>query len=193
MLCPIVFRGFKMFEAVLCCFRSAAEAIFYCLGSAITAAFNSLLTERILKNDKARYHVQKVRLDASGLVAAIAFVPIIGLISERPQDVPWDQRPVDASCPRSSVCWKEDGCGDPLCGCECGGGVFAGWVPEAVAVIVLAIVINTAYGWLVGKLVQALIELMSHGADRIEWKPMLEVDRESFAWREPRASNTSST
>ena len=101
--------------------------------------------------------MQKVRLDASGLAAAIAFVPIIGLISNRAQDVPWEQRPVDDACPRSSVCWdqQQGGCGNPLCDCECGGGVFAGWIPEAVAVIILAIVINTAYGWLVGKLVQA--------------------------------------
>ena len=135
--------------------NSLRVAILLVIGSAVASAFNSLLTERILKGDKARYHVQKVRLDASCIVSALAFIPIIALISNRSQDDPWAVRPIDGSCPKSSVCWQTDGCSNPACECECGTGLFAGWIPSTLGVIILALVINTGYGWLVGKLVQA--------------------------------------
>jgi len=135
--------------------NSLRVAILLVLGSAVASAFNSLLTERILKGDKARYHVQKVRLDASCIVSALAFIPIIAVISQRAQDNPWAVRPIDGSCPKSSVCWQADGCSNPACECECGDGLFAGWIPSTLGVIILALVINTGYGWLVGKLVQA--------------------------------------
>ncbi|CAJ1371423.1 unnamed protein product [Effrenium voratum] len=130
-------------------------AMLLVLGSAVTSAFNSLLTERILKGEKARYHVQKVRLDASCIASALAFIPLIAVISNRAQDNPWEVRPVDGACPKSSVCWQDDGCLNPACECECGSGLFAGWIPSAMGVIILALVINTGYGWIVGKLVQA--------------------------------------
>lgn len=135
--------------------NSLRVAILLVLGSAVASAFNSLLTERILKGDKARYHVQKVRLDASCIVSALAFIPIIAVISQRAQYNPWAVRPIDGSCPKSSVCWQADGCSNPACECECGDGLFAGWIPSTLGVIILALVINTGYGWLVGKLVQA--------------------------------------
>ncbi|CAL1168264.1 unnamed protein product [Cladocopium goreaui] len=74
--------------------NSLRVAILLVLGSAVASAFNSLLTERILKGDKARYHVQKVRLDASCIVSALAFIPIIAVISQRAQDNPWAVRPI---------------------------------------------------------------------------------------------------
>ncbi|CAK8985138.1 Uncharacterized protein SCF082_LOCUS16 [Durusdinium trenchii] len=135
---------------------SMRVAMLLVVGSAVASAFNSLLTERILKGDKARYHVQKVRLDTSCIVSALAFIPIIALISNRAQDNPWAVRPIDgAACPKESVCWATDGCSNPACECECGSGIFAGWIPSVLGVIILALVINTGYGWLVGKLVQA--------------------------------------
>lgn len=96
-----------------------------------------------------------MRLDASCIVSALAFIPIIAVISQRAQDNPWAVRPIDGSCPKSSVCWQADGCSNPACECECGDGLFAGWIPSTLGVIILALVINTGYGWLVGKLVQA--------------------------------------
>lgn len=135
---------------------SMRVAMLLVVGSAVASAFNSLLTERILKGDKARYHVQKVRLDTSCIVSALAFIPIIALISNRAQANPWAVRPIDgAACPKESVCWATDGCSNPACECECGSGIFAGWIPSVLGVIILALVINTGYGWLVGKLVQA--------------------------------------
>jgi len=135
--------------------NSLRVAMLLVLGSSVAAAFNSLLTERILKGDEARYHVQKVRLDAACIVSAIGFIPIVGLISTRAQDIPWAVRPEDAACPADSVCWQDNGCANPACACACASGIFAGWIPSANGVIVLALAINTGYGWLVGKLVQA--------------------------------------
>eukprot|EP00913_Durusdinium_trenchii_P025140 g23599.t1 len=119
---------------------SMRVAMLLVVGSAVASAFNSLLTERILKGDKARYHVQKVRLDTSCIVSALAFIPIIALISNRAQDNPWAVRPIDgAACPKESVCWATDGCSNPACECE---------IPSVLGVIILALVINTGYGWL---------------------------------------------
>jgi len=135
--------------------NSLRVAMLLVLGSSVAAAFNSLLTERILKGDEARYHVQKVRLDAACIISTMGLIPLIAVISSRAQDNPWALRPVDASCPLDSVCWQENGCENPACDCVCASGIFAGWIPSALGVIVLALTINTGYGWLVGKLVQA--------------------------------------
>ncbi|CAE7433121.1 unnamed protein product [Symbiodinium pilosum] len=135
--------------------NSLRVAMLLVLGSSVAAAFNSLLTERILKGDQARYHVQKVRLDAACIISTMGLIPLIAVISTRAQDIPWALRPVDASCPAESVCFQENGCENPACDCACASGIFAGWIPSAIGVIVLALAINTGYGWLVGKLVQA--------------------------------------
>ncbi|CAE7233368.1 Srp14 [Symbiodinium microadriaticum] len=135
--------------------NSLRVAMLLVLGSSVAAAFNSLLTERILKGDEARYHVQKVRLDAACIISTMGLIPLIAVISSRAQDNPWALRPVDAACPQDSVCRQDNGCENPACDCVCASGIFAGWIPSAIGVIVLALTINTGYGWLVGKLVQA--------------------------------------
>eukprot|EP00931_Biecheleriopsis_adriatica_P024530 TRINITY_DN15258_c0_g1_i1.p1 TRINITY_DN15258_c0_g1~~TRINITY_DN15258_c0_g1_i1.p1 ORF type:complete len:922 (-),score=144.38 TRINITY_DN15258_c0_g1_i1:70-2439(-) len=123
-------------------------------GSAVAAAFNSLLTERILKGDKAAFHVQKVSLDTSCILSTLVLIPLAGVISQRAQDIPWAARPVEHSCPADSVCWQTGGCALAGCDCACGTGLFAGWMTSTASVLVLALVINTVYGWLVGMLVQ---------------------------------------
>mmetsp|Transcript_102420 Transcript_102420/g.330380 ORF Transcript_102420/g.330380 Transcript_102420/m.330380 type:complete len:959 (-) Transcript_102420:96-2972(-) len=125
------------------------------LGSAATAAFNSLLTERILKGEDVAFHVQKVRLDAASTLSTLALIPTMGLIIARAQDVPWVVRPVSGTCPQSSVCWDpgSGACASASCTCECAKGLFAGWMASSQAVILLALAMNTVHGWLVGKLV----------------------------------------
>ncbi|CAE8637431.1 unnamed protein product, partial [Polarella glacialis] len=55
------------------------------LGAATAAAFNSLITERILKGETVPFHMQKVRLDAASIIATVGLIPSVGWLSERPQ------------------------------------------------------------------------------------------------------------
>jgi len=125
------------------------------MASATTAAFNSLLTERILKDEPAPFHLQKIRLDMASTVSCLVLIPIVGAITMRVQDIPWVNRPVSTSC-SNPVCWDLDqgSCGNPACDCDCAEGLFAGWTRESMPVILLALAIGIAYNWLVGKLVQ---------------------------------------
>jgi len=101
--------------------------------------------------------MQKVRLDAGSILSSLALLPALGFIATRSQDIPWVSRPYDAhSCPWDSVCWDlgEGGCGNAACECECTSGIFAGWTPQNIGMLSLAVFINTAQGWLVGKVTQ---------------------------------------
>jgi len=130
------------------------------LASAATSAVGSLVTERILKEEKAPFHLQKVRLDAGSILSSLVLLPTIGKIATRPQDVPWAMRPRSyEECPWESVCWDKPGsnhsCSHPDCHCECQAGVFAGWdLGWDSWVLVLAVLVNTTQGWLVGKVTQ---------------------------------------
>lgn len=122
--------------------------------SAATAAFNSLLTEKLLKSE-VPFHLQKMRLDTASAISALGLIPIVGYITERAQDIPWVLRPVDSACTQP-ICWDvEAGAGyNPSCTCDCASGVFAGWTMQAMTPILIALFIGIAYNWLVGKLVQ---------------------------------------
>lgn len=147
--------------------KSGLAAMMLVLGAATTAAFNSLITEKILKGEQVSFHLQKVRLDVSSIISTIVLIPLVGLITSRPQEIPWVTRPESYSCPAASVCWKlsEHTCAHPACTCHCDSGVFAGWTSQSIKVILLALVINTVYGWLVGKLVQSFSTLHRAIAD----------------------------
>lgn len=122
--------------------------------SAATSAFASLVTEKILKGEGVPFHMQKVRLDVGSIMSSMVLLPAIGFIATRAQDIPWEKRPWNQeSCPAESVCWdlKAGGCGNTDCHCECTSGVFAGWDN---LVLLVAVFINTAQGWLVGKVTQ---------------------------------------
>lgn len=126
------------------------------LGAASVSAVASLVTERILKNESAPFHMQKVRLDVGSILSSAVLLPVIGLIATRPQDVPWVSRPTDyATCPANSPCWdlSSGACGGSSCAgsCPCTNGLFAGWTTPWLALTVL---INTLQGWLVGKVTQ---------------------------------------
>jgi drug/metabolite transporter (DMT)-like permease len=136
----------------------SAPAMLLVLCSAGTSALASLVTEKILKVDNVPFHLKKVRLDAGSVVSSAILIPIVGMIATRPQDIPWVARPADyQQCPASSVCWQLRGdggsqtCANDGCECDCTEGVFAGWDRW---VLLLALVVNTAQGWLVGKVTQ---------------------------------------
>jgi len=125
------------------------------MASATTAAFNSLLTEKLLKDEQVEFHLQKIRLDIASSISALGLIPVIGAITTRVQDIPWVTRPVSDDC-TNEICWDLDaGAGEnPACDCEVSQGLFAGWTAEALPLIFLALSIGIAYNWLVGKLVQ---------------------------------------
>ncbi|CAK0795153.1 unnamed protein product [Prorocentrum cordatum] len=136
----------------------SVPAMVLVLCSAGTSALASLVTEKILKVDNAPFHLKKVRLDAGSALSSALLIPIIGMMASRPQDIPWVQRPLDYQrCPASSTCWQlhgEDGlgtCANAGCQCDCTEGVFAGWDSS---LLLLALAVNTAQGWLVGRVTQ---------------------------------------
>merc|ERR1711972_3322 len=133
---------------------SPVIAMVLVLASATTSAIASLVTEKILKDNETPFHVKKVWLDAGSIVSSLVLLPVIGHVATRSQDIPWAMRPYDKdSCPLVSVCWNlsADGCSNPNCFCECTSGVFAGWNDYA---LLLAVIINTTQGWLVGRVTQ---------------------------------------
>eukprot|EP00933_Yihiella_yeosuensis_P037856 TRINITY_DN31857_c0_g1_i2.p1 TRINITY_DN31857_c0_g1~~TRINITY_DN31857_c0_g1_i2.p1 ORF type:complete len:818 (-),score=116.91 TRINITY_DN31857_c0_g1_i2:149-2428(-) len=133
---------------------SSMYSMFLVIGSASCAALNSLLMERILKGETDGFRIQKVRIDCTSILATGVLIPLLGVISSYPLNVPWQVRPISSMCPKDSVCFQQDGCSNPLCDCECDSGLFAGWTKEATIVLMIALVINTGYGWIVGRVVQ---------------------------------------
>lgn len=155
-LATVVFGYLKGFDIVTGTPKvTHAAAMLLVMASATTAAFNSLITERILKGETVAFHLQKIRLDVASTISSLVLLPIVGVITVRVQDIPWVNRPVSRSC-TNSVCWdmSNGGCADPHCDCECAQGVFAGWTASTMRVIMLALIVGIGYNWLVGKLVQ---------------------------------------
>lgn len=110
--------------------------------------------------EEVPFRMQKIRLDVASVLSSLVLIPVIGLITVEPQNIPWVQRPVSGSCPQSSPCWDlhlhgGNFCENVACACECASGVFAGWASSSWILITLALAINTGYGWLVGRLVQS--------------------------------------
>lgn len=134
--------------------------MFLVLASAATSAVGSLVTEKILKGEQVPFHMQKVRLDMGSILSSMVLLPVIGLIATRPQDIPWAGRPTSyGTCPWDSVCWQtphsNHSCSNPDCTCPCETGVFAGWdLGWDSWVLVLAVLVNTTQGWLVGRVTQ---------------------------------------
>jgi len=126
-------------------------AILLVIGSALSAVLGSLTTEKILKGEKAAFHIQKVRLDIGSIFTSVILLPVMGFISYRPQDGFWRDRPLSAQCP-DAACWGAVGsnftCANPACGCECGHGFFVGWNNW---LIVAALAASLFHGWLSGK------------------------------------------
>jgi len=158
-LASIVFGYLQAFDVASGDVSGAAPvpAMLLVLIAAATSALASLVTEKILKEETVPFHMQKVRLDAGSILSSLVLLPALGFIATRSQDIPWASRPYDAhSCPWDSVCWDlgKGGCGNAACDCECTSGVFAGWTAQNIGMLSLAVFINTAQGWLVGKVTQ---------------------------------------
>merc|ERR550532_1007060 len=73
-------------------------AILCVIGSALAACFNSLIMERLMKDEDEPFHIQKVRLDAGTVIWSILFLPIMGLIATEPKYKIWAQRPSSQAC-----------------------------------------------------------------------------------------------
>eukprot|EP00927_Polykrikos_kofoidii_P040018 TRINITY_DN3428_c0_g2_i1.p1 TRINITY_DN3428_c0_g2~~TRINITY_DN3428_c0_g2_i1.p1 ORF type:complete len:800 (+),score=80.95 TRINITY_DN3428_c0_g2_i1:98-2497(+) len=120
--------------------------------SATSSVLASLVAEKFLKEECLPFHIQKVRLDLGSVIASVFLMPLIGFISDRPQDAWWKNRPVSSDCPTHSTCWVKSSdwlnqyCSAPDCECECGNGFFVAWGP--VTIVALAIYVLQA--WLTG-------------------------------------------
>merc|ERR1711879_555132 len=104
-------------------------AMLLVVASACASVLASLAAEKVLKEEGLPFHVQKVSLDLGSAVATLILLPIIGLISTRPQDAYWKYRPLDARCSDSS-CWEQSSsgyCANSACSCDCNEGVFVAW------------------------------------------------------------------
>lgn len=148
---------------------SRADAMWLCAGGAVSSAFMSLLSEKLLKRETDPFSVQKMRMDIGSTLFTFLFVPIISLVSNRNKDVVWFSRPVDGSCDvdicypepstpnwpwiqhNESVCLPPD-MGGPCGGaCACHQGLFIGWEREPM--LFMALAVNILYGLLVGQIV----------------------------------------
>lgn len=121
--------------------------------SAMSSVVGSLLAEKLLKAEQLPFFIQKVRLDVASALASLAVFPALGVISTRPQDAFWKQRPLSKSCD-CAVCWSalaNETCRSPSCTCPCGSGVFVAWDNW---VVVLALTINVLQSWMVGKVIK---------------------------------------
>jgi len=129
-------------------------AMLLVVASAVASVMASLVAERVLQaEDHLPFRVQKVCLDIGSLVATLALLPLIGAISNRPQDAFWKTRPIDAQCP-SEACWKKSSagyCSDPQCTCACSNAFWVAWGNWAV---ILALVVNVLQGWLTGVVIK---------------------------------------
>jgi len=159
-LSSVVFGYLKSFDVASGPKAAPVTGMLLVLASAATSAVGSLVTEKILKQEKVPFHLQKVRLDAGSILSSLLLLPTIGAIATRPQDVPWAMRPRSyEECPWESACWQKPhsnhSCSNPDCHCECQAGVFAGWdLGWGSWVLALAVFVNTTQGWLVGKVTQ---------------------------------------
>mmetsp|Transcript_56980 Transcript_56980/g.146659 ORF Transcript_56980/g.146659 Transcript_56980/m.146659 type:complete len:378 (+) Transcript_56980:1824-2957(+) len=150
-------------------FKSASVTAMLCvMGSAACSAFGSLASERILKGERAKYIIQKVRLDFGSILTSLFLLPLISVISSRAIDSVWISRPMNgvdecAACtpevhgPFPHWPWEEnvgEVCGQPECTgpCACVPGLVAGWNHLA---LFMALVVNVGHGWLIGKITKS--------------------------------------
>ncbi|CAJ1349186.1 unnamed protein product [Effrenium voratum] len=126
-------------------------AMMMVLGSAAVSALASLVTEKILKGENEPFHIQKVRLDVGSVLSSLVLIPLIGLIATRVPNAHAANVELEAlestgeiplSCRMKLVAchWKRK--------FRCTSGLFAGW---DTWLIFMAVFVNTAQGWLVGK------------------------------------------
>jgi len=124
----------------------------FVVGAACCSVCGSLAAEKLMKQENLPFHIQKVRLDVGSMMTTIVLLPMIGYISSRPQDAFWRSRPLQRDCyikcqGNGNMC--SNGSGDE-CHCDCGHGLFVAWNE----VVVFALFVNIAQGWLNGKVIK---------------------------------------
>merc|ERR1712217_874182 len=117
-------------------------AILCVLGSAMAACFNSLIMERLMKDEDEPFHVQKVRFDAGTVIWSILFLPVMGGIATDAKYKFWMERPLTSDCDAIGVCvdgafvaHKGNAAESTSLNCKCGGGgwdIFVGWNQKEV-------------------------------------------------------------
>merc|ERR1719409_284692 len=90
-------------------------------------------------------------MDMGSVICSLILFPVIGWLSNRPQDAFWRARPLDYQC--DSLCWgpidtfPNQTCGQPACSCDCGSGMWVSWDN---ANVILALIVFVIQGWLTG-------------------------------------------
>jgi len=108
------------------------------------------------------YRVQKIRLDFGSALASLVLLPAISLISSRPKDSIWVSRPWGHNCTACDPVlghglphwpWQEleNSCSGSVCTgeCTCFPSVVVGW---GQPMLILALIVNVAQGWLIGRI-----------------------------------------
>jgi len=120
------------------------------IGSATLSAFASLTMEKFLKDEHDPFYMQKIALDLCSVCASIVLLPLSGLISRRPQDAYWRDRPL-GGC-EDNQCWGHVGsnttCASDNCTCQCGSGLFVAWDSWWV---IIALAVITLKSWFKGE------------------------------------------
>jgi len=153
--------------------KNSVLGIMFVIASACCSVFGSLTAEKALKAEALPFHIQKVRLDFGSILASAAIgLPIVGVISERPQDAFWKYRPLNASCDASCQKYIEKAklkCYDAITDipqpctscdikecfldCVCRWGVFVDWRQEW-RLLAITLALNVIQGWLTGQVIK---------------------------------------
>jgi len=128
-------------------------AMLLVVASACVSVMASLVSEKVLQDEDLPFRVQKVSLDIGSLVGTVAFLPIIGFISTRPQDAFWKVRPISVQC-HDDACWKVSAggyCSSPDCRCPCSNAFWVAWDEWWV---IMALAVNVLQSWLTGVVIK---------------------------------------
>lgn len=130
---------------------STMTGMLFVVCSACCSVLGSLLAERLLKDEQLPFYIQKVRLDIGSALATIVLIPIIGYISDRPQDAFWKRRQLQPECVERA-CMGNLTCSTVMdCTCPCASGLFVAWDDWLV---ILALFANVSQSWLTGKVIK---------------------------------------
>jgi len=165
---------------------ASSGAMLCAVGSAVFAAFGSLAMEKILQGKKRKrlrqeedddngestarkgeepspepYRIQKIRLDFGSALFSVALLPLISIISSRPKDSLWVNRPWGDDCEQCmpklagvpNWPWSEleHACNGDACtgNCACAPSILVGWNNQ---LLIAALLVNVAQGWLIGQI-----------------------------------------
>jgi len=146
--------------------------------SGLTSAINSLVMERLMRDETDTYIVQSVRLNIGSLLFNGLLLFVMGWIGDaenppRPDLAFWNYRPMSWECNEAGSCaadgafhfaGPEPSNADGLA-CACGRGVFVGW--GASWVVYAALASGVVYSWVTGLVVKQFSSIYRSVADGI--------------------------